>query len=162
MPNSGSMLVKRRRRCANINPTLNSCLMFVDSCPDVVLMLGQRRIRLPNLKTSSGNVLYSPFSHPLSKHERHWPNVVLMLAHRLRRRSNIIITLGQCLVFAKQLSSLYPAVAQHWANVSGSWAMITALYCMHDNLCTMITPTARRRQIMTSKVDPCIERIKNI
>ena len=36
---------------------------------------------------------------------RHWPDVVLMLARRLRRRPNIKTTLGQRLVFAGWLYS---------------------------------------------------------
>ena len=34
---------------------------------------------------------------------RHWPNVVLMLARRLRRRPNIKTTLDERLVFALKL-----------------------------------------------------------
>ena len=39
---------------------------------------------------------------------RHWPNVVLMLAHRLRRRPNIKTALGKRLVFAGILIDLVP------------------------------------------------------
>ena len=37
---------------------------------------------------------------PTPANTKHWPNVVLMLARRLRRRPNIKTTLGQCFVLA--------------------------------------------------------------
>ena len=59
---------------------------------------------------------------------RHWPNVVLMLCRRRRRRATIRTTLGQCLVFAglpSQLISKLESLTQclqHWADISPALA----------------------------------------
>ena len=71
--------------------------------------------------------LYQPDStvtyYPVNT--RHWPNVVLMLTRRLRRRPNIKTTLGQCLVLAgydpmvfKCWPDVGPTLKQHCVNVS--------------------------------------------
>ena len=48
---------------------------------------------------------------------RHWPNVVLMLCRRRRRRASIRTTLGQCLMSAGLRSQLISKLS-HWHNVS--------------------------------------------
>ena len=48
---------------------------------------------------------------------RHWPNVVLMLCRRQRRRASIRTTLGQCLCLLGCGHS-WSANSSHWHNVS--------------------------------------------
>ena len=53
--------------------------------------------RYPNIGSQAGVCFVS------ASNTRHWPNVVLKLAHRLRRRPSIKTALDQCLVFAGSL-----------------------------------------------------------
>ena len=50
---------------------------------------------------------------------RHWPNVVLMLARRLRRRPSIKTTLGhnQTVWYCDSAARNYPTCTRHWPNV---------------------------------------------
>ena len=51
-------------------------------------------------KTTAASFVFSD-GPTFPANTRHWPNVVLMLGRRRRRRYNIKIALGQCLVFAR-------------------------------------------------------------
>ena len=63
-------------------------------------MLAYRLRRWTNIKPILGQRYVIPAS------TWRWPNVVLLLARRLRRRSNIRTTLSQCLVLAGWLSMM--------------------------------------------------------
>ena len=75
------MLGQRRRRCANNKRTLFQCVVFA----------GGRGISLCLLCNNSRHV-------PAST--GHWHSVGSILTHRLRRRINIKLTIGERLVFA--------------------------------------------------------------
>ena len=59
----------------------------------------------------------------------HFPNVVMMLARRLRRRSNIKTTLGKCLVFDGNTLSDHKGttIQSPVEEVRGGWAEINII-----------------------------------
>ena len=74
---------------------------------------------------------------------RHRPNVALMLARRLRRRSTIKATLGQCLVFAGMLSGYI--WVQGLDNMSNKTRCGSLLQTPQDNL-LLLSLTGRQKQ----------------
>ena len=82
--NAGLMLDQCRRRWANINPKLAQNLVLSGS--------GRRK-----------KCRYFTIIKTTPARTRHWPNVVSMLGHRLRRWPSIETTKGQCLVLAAKL-----------------------------------------------------------
>ena len=69
-------------------------------CIDVVLMFIPRLRRWVNKQHQYYVCVFAGMRYLPRKPKRHWPNVVLMLTRRLRRRANIKTTLVQCIVFA--------------------------------------------------------------
>ena len=99
----------------------------------------------PTLNQHWVNVLYFLGINCIPANMRHWPNVGLLLGHRLRRWPNSKPTLGKRLMFARYMShqstekirnkhDVGPMLCQHriqWTNISPAFGQCAVL--VHQN-----------------------------
>ena len=93
--NCGLTLIHRLRRWPNMKTTSFQCLLFATHYILETMLVCDAGPTLNQLC-----VCWDTLSGVFPENKRQWPNVVLMLAHRLRRQHNNKTTLGQCLVLA--------------------------------------------------------------